>query len=119
MSTTLASSKSSSQSGPASSTGHAKSAVSARQAAISGVMNYSATPPIEFANVPAQEYYSANVFSKQVMKDRLPKSVYKSVMKTIESGEKLDPAVADVVASAMKDWAMEKGATHYAMFSIR
>ena len=48
------------------------------------------------------------------MKDRLPKPIYKSVVKTIESGKRLDPSVADIVASAMKDWAIEKGATHYA-----
>ena len=48
------------------------------------------------------------------MKERLPKPVYKSLMKTIEAGRKLDPSIADVVAAAMKDWAIEKGATHYA-----
>ncbi len=48
------------------------------------------------------------------MQLRLPKSVFKSVVATIEKGAKLDPAVADSVASAMKDWAMAKGATHYA-----
>ena len=48
------------------------------------------------------------------MQKRLPKSVFKSVIATIEHGAPLDPAVADAVASAMKDWAMEKGATHYA-----
>ena len=48
------------------------------------------------------------------MQKRLPKSVYKSVMATIEHSAPLDPLVADAVASAMKDWAMEKGATHYA-----
>ena len=48
------------------------------------------------------------------MRLRLPKSVYKSVVATIEKGAKLDPAVADAVASAMKDWALSKGATHYA-----
>lgn len=55
-----------------------------------------------------------NVFSKRVMKDRLPKPVYRSLLKTIESGTTLDASVADIVASAMKDWAIEKGATHYA-----
>ncbi|PRC47326.1 glutamine synthetase type III, partial [Mycobacterium sp. ITM-2017-0098] len=45
---------------------------------------------------------------------RLPKSVYKSVVATIEKGAKLDPAVADSVASVMKDWALSRGATHYA-----
>ncbi len=60
------------------------------------------------------EIFGANVFSKSVMQKRLPKSVYKSVMGTIDHGAMLDPAVADAVASAMKDWALEKGATHYA-----
>jgi glutamine synthetase len=60
------------------------------------------------------EIFGENVFSKVVMQKRLPKAVYKSVMATIENGETLDPAVADAVASAMKDWALEKGATHYA-----
>jgi len=60
------------------------------------------------------EIYGENVFNKTVMQKRLPKSVYKSVMATIERGANLDPLVADAVASAMKDWALEKGATHYA-----
>ncbi|MCV7225421.1 glutamine synthetase III family protein [Mycolicibacterium komossense] len=60
------------------------------------------------------EIFGANVFSKSVMQKRLPKGVYKSVIATIEHGAKLDPSVADAVASAMKDWALEKGATHYA-----
>lgn len=60
------------------------------------------------------EIFGENVFSKVVMQKRLPKSVYKSVMATIDKGKKLDPLVADAVASAMKDWALEKGATHYA-----
>ncbi len=72
------------------------------------------SPPLNFSETPAQELFGANVFSREVMKARLPKPVYKSLIKTIESGEKLDPAIADVVASAMKDWAIEKGATHYA-----
>jgi len=60
------------------------------------------------------EIFGENVFSKVVMQKRLPKNVYKSVVATIEHGETLDPQVADAVASAMKDWALEKGATHYA-----
>ncbi|WP_291052394.1 glutamine synthetase III [Herbiconiux sp.] len=58
--------------------------------------------------------FGTNVFNQAVMQKRLPKSVYKSVMSTIEHGATLDPLVADAVASAMKDWALEKGATHYA-----
>ncbi len=60
------------------------------------------------------EVYGENVFSIGEMRRRLPKSVYKSVAATIERGAPLDPAVADSVAAAMKDWALEKGATHYA-----
>jgi glutamine synthetase len=48
------------------------------------------------------------------MKARLPKPVYRSLLKTIETGSTLDPSIADAVAAAMKDWAIEKGATHYA-----
>lgn len=88
---------------------------SARTAAIAAVTNYKPTaPPLNFTETPARELFGANVFSKSVMKDRLPKPVFKSLVKTIEEGQKLDPAVADVVAAAMKDWAIEKGATHYA-----
>ena len=60
------------------------------------------------------EVFGRNVFTKSEMQKRLPKSVYKSVIATIEQGAKLDPIVADAVAAAMKDWAMDKGATHYA-----
>ncbi|GAA2555274.1 glutamine synthetase III family protein [Mycolicibacterium diernhoferi] len=60
------------------------------------------------------EIFGSNVFTKAEMQLRLPKSVYKSVVATIEKGATLDPAVADSVASAMKDWALSKGATHYA-----
>ncbi|KAA0024105.1 glutamine synthetase III family protein [Antrihabitans cavernicola] len=60
------------------------------------------------------DVFGENVFNKVVMQKRLPKSVYKSVIATIEHGKKLDPMVADAVASAMKDWALAKGATHYA-----
>lgn len=59
------------------------------------------------------EIFGSNVFNDAVMKERLPKATYKALKKTIEEGLPLDPAVADVVASAMKDWALEKGATHF------
>src|SRR5258708_17354267 len=54
------------------------------------------------------------VLFRSGMRQGLPKPVFKSLMSTIEHAKPLDPAVADVVATAMKDWAMEKGATHYA-----
>lgn len=57
--------------------------------------------------------FGSNVFNDDVMKKRLPKDTYKLLKKTIKEGTELAPEVADVVASAMKDWAIEKGATHY------
>lgn len=59
------------------------------------------------------QVFGMNVFNDSVMKKRLPKDTYKALKKTIVNGEPLAPAVADVVASAMKDWAIERGATHY------
>ncbi len=62
-------------------------------------------------NVP--ELFGSNVFNRQVMQDKLPKDIYKSLSKTIDEGAPLDMGVANVVANAMKDWAVEKGATHF------
>ncbi|MBR4888326.1 MAG: glutamine synthetase III, partial [Clostridia bacterium] len=59
------------------------------------------------------ELFGSMVFNDSVMKDKLPRDIYKSVKKTIEMGQTLNPEVANVVASAMKDWALSKGATHY------
>lgn len=59
------------------------------------------------------DYFGCNVFSDTVMRARLPKNIYKSVIKTKKMGVPLDDDVANVVANAMKDWAVEKGATHY------
>ena len=88
---------------------------SARVAAVSAVTNWKPiSPPLNFAESPAQDLYACNVFGPAALKQRLPKPVYKSLMKTIETGSKLDPSVADVVAAAMRDWAIGKGATHYA-----
>jgi glutamine synthetase len=57
--------------------------------------------------------FGANVFSDMATRTRLPKNIYKMLRKTIDEGLPLDPAVADIVANAMKDWAIEKGATHF------
>lgn len=62
-------------------------------------------------NVP--EIFGSSVFNDATMRERLPKSTYKSLKKTIDLGLALDESVADVVASAMRDWAIEKGATHF------
>ncbi|MEX2111777.1 MAG: glutamine synthetase III [Pirellulales bacterium] len=88
---------------------------SARQAAIAAVTNYKSNgAALNFKESPVGEIFASNVFTDKVMKDRLPKAIYKALQKTIKLGEKLDPTVADAVALAMKDWAIEKGATHYA-----
>lgn len=63
------------------------------------------------AKVP--ELFGSMVFNDQKMQERLPKSTYKALKKTIQNGEPLDLSVANVVASAMKDWAVEMGCTHY------
>ena len=57
--------------------------------------------------------FGADVFTERVMQQRLPKEVFKRLLRTIKHGEPLDGALADVVAAAMKDWALERGATHY------
>jgi len=59
------------------------------------------------------EIYGMNVFNDVVMRERLPKKIYKELKTTIENGEELKPETAEVVANAMKDWAIERGATHY------
>ena len=64
-------------------------------------------------NINVEAIFGENVFNDSVMKERLPKSVYKKLKQTIEDGSELDPTIADVVAHAMKDWAVDNGATHY------
>ena len=59
------------------------------------------------------ELFGSMVFNDDVMRDKLPKDVYKSLRKTIADGRDLDITVANVVANAMKDWAIEKGVTHF------
>ena len=65
----------------------------------------------DFINVA--EIFGENVFNDTVMQERLPKKVYKDLKKTIEDGKELDLDTADVIAHEMKEWAIEKGATHY------
>ncbi len=59
------------------------------------------------------EQFGIDVFNEETMKQRLPKNVFKTLKKTIAEGKELDSSISDVVAAAMKDWAIEKGATHY------
>ncbi len=86
----------------------------ARLQAIEAVKDYTAPAGIVPGSGAPGDVFGENVFSKSVMQKRLPKLVFRSLMATIEHSKPLDPTVADVVAAAMKDWAMEKGATHYA-----
>ncbi len=60
-----------------------------------------------------EEIFGADVFSERVMQQRLPKDVFKRLQRTILHGEPIDAALADIVAAAMKEWALERGATHY------
>lgn len=63
--------------------------------------------------VNVAELFGVNVFNDKVMRERLPKTVYKKLKKTVNEGYELDPTIADSVAQAMKEWALENGATHY------
>src|SRR5688572_12399958 len=62
---------------------------------------------------PGANVFGANVFSGAVQRQRLPKAVYKELQETLAEGKALEPGLADAVASAMKEWALEKGATHF------
>jgi glutamine synthetase len=64
--------------------------------------------------VPVSQYYGEDTFSNKVMKEKLPKDTYKKLMEAINEDKVLDIATADIVAHAMKEWALEKGATHFA-----
>ena len=64
-------------------------------------------------SVRIPEIFASRVFNEDVMRERLPKDVYKSLLNTIATGKEIDAGIADVVASAMKDWAIEHGATHF------
>ena len=58
------------------------------------------------------DIFGIDTFDDATMRERLPESIYKALKKTIENGEELDAQVAEVVANAMKEWAIERGATH-------
>ncbi len=69
--------------------------------------------PSESTQERVDNFYGSDVFSRRIMRQRLPKDVYRSLLRTIDLGEPLDPKAADVVAATMKDWAIENGATHF------
>ena len=91
------------------------SGTNARTRAVTAVTNYKpSTETLDYNKTPNNELFGINVFGPTAMRERLPKKIYKMVIKTIEDGAKLDESVADVIAAAMQDWAISKGATHYA-----
>ncbi len=90
------------------------SGIKARLDAISAIINYKPShAPLNFSDTKPTDVFGCNVFNAKVMQERLPKDVFKSLKRTIELGQKLDPSIADTVANAMKDWAIERGATHF------
>jgi len=68
---------------------------------------------VDFQKVHAKDLFGSLVFNDATQRERLPKKVYQALRRTIKEGAPLDPDVADAVAAAMKDWAIEKGATHF------
>jgi glutamine synthetase len=68
---------------------------------------------INFTDTHMKDLFGKNVFSEAIQSERLPKPIFKALQKTIKQGAPLDPAIADTVAAAMKDWAIEHGATHF------
>jgi glutamine synthetase len=91
------------------------SGTTARRAAITAATNYTQQGvPLDYKESPAAELFGSNVFGIATMKAQLPKEVFRSLKRTMDTGAPLDPKVADVVAATMKAWALGKGATHYA-----
>src|SRR5437867_996375 len=80
--------------------------------AISAIRDWSVTHGKE-PNEPRGDEFGSLVFNDAVQQQRLPKTVYHTLRRTITHGEMLDPSVGDAVAGALKDWAVEHGATHY------
>src|SRR5687768_1843779 len=68
---------------------------------------------VDFKKTHVKDLFGVNVFNEEVQRQRLPKPVFKALQKTLKQGAALDPNAADAIASAMKDWAIEKGATHF------
>jgi glutamine synthetase len=84
-----------------------------RRAAVIAATSYKNPPAFDYKSSSSESVFGCNVFGLSTMKALLPKEVFRSVKRTIETGAVLDPKVADTVASAMKSWAMAKGASHY------
>src|SRR5687768_3741412 len=68
---------------------------------------------VSFKQTHIKDLFGVNVFNEEVQRQRLPKPAFKALQKTIRKGVPLDPTAADAIANAMRDWALERGATHY------
>src|SRR4051812_14164917 len=68
---------------------------------------------VDFKKTHVKDLFGVSVFNEEVQRQRLPKPAFKALQKTVKLGEPLDPNAADAIAAAMRDWALEKGATHY------
>jgi glutamine synthetase len=86
---------------------------SVRKQAVADIAAAPVAPFVSISETP-DALFGCNVFGLAAMKAKLPKDIFRSLKRTVEKGEPLNPSVADGVASAMREWAMAKGATHYA-----
>jgi len=77
------------------------------------LQSHSPAPGVDYTQTSVTEVFGSNVFNRKTMREVLPKPVYKALMACLDHGEQLQPAMADIVANAMKDWAVSKGATHF------
>jgi glutamine synthetase len=85
-----------------------------RQAAVASIIaTKHKLDNVDFKTTHVKDLFGANVFNEETQRARLPKPIFKALQKTIKLGHPLDPSIADAVAAAIKDWAIEKGATHY------
>ena len=84
-----------------------------RRLAVLGATSYKNPPAFDYKTSSSESVFGSNVFGISTMKSLLPKEVFRSVKRTIETGTTLDTKLADTVAAAMKSWAMAKGASHY------
>jgi glutamine synthetase len=87
---------------------------STRNAAIAAANYYRIPATLPYKDAHSASLFGSAVFHEKIMQARLPKAVYKSLKKTIENEAPLDPSTADVIALVLRDWALERGATHYA-----
>ncbi len=86
---------------------------SSRRSAVGAISGHSPLKHRGESRLPLTEIFGINVFNERVQRQRLPKAVYRQLQETVTNGTTLDPMIADAVASAMRDWAVERGATHF------